>query len=136
MSALAATVLVFVSFTVVALRAERRTALYLGGAASSAMLVILGATIFSFIFPSLSALAASLGFWLGLLAFVGYVIYDTHKILANAESGREDPLADAVDLFVDFVAIFVRLLRLFLDRSDRESKREERADSVLSNKRR
>lgn len=40
----------------------------------------------------------------------GYVVYDTQMIVERCEAGDTDSLRHALDVFVDFCAIFVRLL--------------------------
>ena len=43
----------------------------------------------------------------GMLIFLGYVLFDTQVIIEKAYSGQKDHIKAALDLFVDFVAIFV-----------------------------
>ena len=47
-------------------------------------------------------------------------------IVEKAESGNTDHIKHALDLFVDFVAIFVRILVIMLQNAER---REEKSDS-------
>ena len=51
-----------------------------------------------------------------LLLFVGVTAYDVQKILAISDSGiPEDNVAifGALELYLDFINIFIRLLQLF-----------------------
>ncbi|CAI5501859.1 unnamed protein product [Closterium sp. Naga37s-1] len=46
----------------------------------------------------------------GLLVFSGYIIYDTQVLLERARQGHCDHVVDALELLLDFVAVFVRIL--------------------------
>lgn len=59
----------------------------------------------------------------GILIFVGLVAYDTQKIKAmagnfavNSEEGKKGALLGALALYLDFINLFLMLLRIFGDR--------------------
>ena len=61
--------------------------------------------------------------YLGVLIFVGLIAYDTQKIKklanavdANAEEGKKTALLGALQLYLDFINLFIMLLRIFGDR--------------------
>jgi FtsH-binding integral membrane protein len=62
----------------------------------------------------------------GLLLFVGYVLFDTQVIIERAERGDFDYIKHALDLFVDFAAIFVRILVILTKNSNERQRRDER----------
>merc|ERR1711976_81327 len=99
---------IFVCFSLGAVLAERRSMLYLGGFLSSAISLLFMMSFMSMMFGSSTLFFAQL--YLGLLVFCGYVIFDTQMIIERASLGDRDHVQHATHLFMDFVAIFVRLL--------------------------
>lgn len=116
---------IFACFSAAALLSRRRSWLYLGGALSSAMTVLLLVRLGSY-FLGGRAFVFQAELYVGLLMFVGYVMFDTQVIVEKAEHGDRDHIKHALDLFVDFVAIFVRILVIMLQNAER---REEKRDS-------
>lgn len=57
---------------------------------------------------SLSLLQIQL--YLGLVMFCGFVLFDTQLIIERFNNGDNDYIWHSVDLFIDFIAIFKRLL--------------------------
>lgn len=58
--------------------------------------------------------------WVGVIIFVGYIAYDLQKIKNLSNSFDEDKLAiyGALQLYLDFINLFIRLLELFGKRRD------------------
>ena len=105
--ALLATTTIFVCFSLCALLAEKRSWLFLGGFLSSAvgMMAIMNlANIFV-----RSSVVFDINVYLGLLIFCGFVIFDTQVIIEKSKVS-EDYVSHSLELFLDLVNIFVRLL--------------------------
>lgn len=48
--------------------------------------------------------------YLGLFLMCGFVLYDTQLIIEKRRSGDKDFVIHSVDLFIDFIGIFRRLV--------------------------
>lgn len=116
---------VFACFSLAALMSRKRSWLYLGGTLSSALSTFMVLRLGSY-FLGGRAFVLQAELYGGLLVFVGYVLFDTQMIVEKAELGDTDHIKHALDLFVDFVAIFVRLLVIMLQNAE---KREEKRGS-------
>ncbi|PRP76923.1 putative Bax inhibitor 1 [Planoprotostelium fungivorum] len=106
-SAFLGTVCIFGCFSAAAVFAKRRSYLYLGGFLSSALTIMFFTSLANMFFRSTFAFNAIL--YLGLLVFCGFVVFDTQLVIERAAVGNTDFVSDALGLFMDFVAIFVRL---------------------------
>lgn len=125
LTAFALTCLIFASFAFVALKANHSRFLYLGGFLSSALLGMVVLGFASWLFPSLRYIDYIVSLYGGLLVFCGYVVYDTQLIIAKHNLGETDVVTHAVELFLDFVNIFVRLLIILAELSDNKEKRKK-----------
>lgn len=107
-TAFIATSVVFVSFSICAIFSERGKWLYLGGTLftilNSLMLMSLANILFG------STLLWNIQIYLGLFAMCGFVLYDTQAIIEKRRMGSKDFVAHSLDLFVDFIGVFKRLL--------------------------
>ena len=102
---------IFVSFSISALLAKRRTYLYLGGTLFTCLWIML---IFS-IFPS--KISYDIRLYGGLVLFSLYVLYDTQMLIEKADMGSDDFISHALELFLDFMSIFIRVLIIILKNS-------------------
>lgn len=69
---------------------------------------------------------ANLQLYLGLMVMSGFILYDTQLIVEKAKMGNLDYLSHAIELFIDFVGVFVRLLIILTKNSNNNNKKDER----------
>lgn len=110
---------IFVCFSLSAIFAQRRSMLYLGGFLSSSISILLFSSLLNIFFRSYFLFNIQLYF--GLIVFCLYIMFDTQLIIEKAFAGKRDFVGDSLQLFVDFVAIFVRLL-VILSKLSKEKK--------------
>jgi len=121
-TALLATTVVFGCFSACAMFAKRRSYLYLGG--------ILGSVMFYMAIASLANLflgwhiIQEVQIYLGLLVFSGYVVFDTQVIIEKASQGQTDVVKHSLELFIDFAAIFVRILIILMRNKESDDRRK------------
>jgi FtsH-binding integral membrane protein len=125
-TALTGTAMIFVSFSAAALVAKRRHFLYLGGILASAISVLCTLRMLNFFMGgTLSAGLFAVELYGGLAIFMSYIIFDTQMIIEDAHTGRKDFVAHAMELLIDFVGVFVRLL-IILQRNAQKKSEDER----------
>lgn len=112
----------FGTMTALSLIAKPGSQLRWGVPLGGGLLILMAAGIGGMFVPVTSAwypLLHSVSTYGGLALFTAYVAYDTQKMISEFEMGEDDHLKHAVDLFIDFKAIFVRVLQiLMLSRGD------------------
>ncbi|CAI2379029.1 unnamed protein product [Moneuplotes crassus] len=120
-NALVYTGIIFGSFTFASLKTKRRSMLFIGGFCGSVMLGLSTTLLFSWIFGLhlISHLAYSV---ITLVVFSLYVIYDTQLIVEKASRGDLDYNLHALELFIDVVEIFTRLVIILMELSDKKKK--------------
>lgn len=122
-TALFGTSIVFIAFTFCALFAERGSLLFLGGTLMtllSSMMIMGLANLFIG-----SSLIYQSQMYLGLAIMCGFVLYDTQAIIEKRRMGNKDFITHSMDLFVDFISIFRRLL-IILTQKEEESRRRKK----------
>ena len=116
---------IFACFSIAALTcAGSRTQLLLRGTLGSALTVLSGISIVNLFVRSSSLF--SLELCLGLVVFVGFIFFDTQLILAKAKAGSDDVLGHALDLYVNFVALFVRILLILRQKEESQQRKKSR----------
>lgn len=102
------TTVVFVSFSISSLLAERGRWLYLGGTLISLLNIMV---LFSFVNLLLRwSFFYQAHLYIGLFLMCGFVMYDTQLIIEKYHMGSKDFILHSLDLFVDFIGIFRYLL--------------------------
>lgn len=122
-TALMGTAVIFICFTLCSLFSANRYWLYLGGMLSSGLsiLVLLGfMTLFS-----RSRLLFDIQLYLGLVVMCGFVLYDTQLIVEKRLRGDKDFIKHSLELFIDMIAIFRRLV-IILTQKKRDEERSKR----------
>jgi FtsH-binding integral membrane protein len=113
----------FVSFSLSVLYSPRRNVFYVAGLLSSSLTMLFWLQLINLFIGSQTGYTIEL--YLGLVAFSLFVIYDTQIMIAKAEQGSKKVLQHSLDLFIDFVSVFVRVLRVLL-RKEEEKERKRR----------
>ncbi|KAK5847277.1 hypothetical protein PVK06_003582 [Gossypium arboreum] len=128
-AAFVGTALAFACFSGAAMLARRREYLYLGGLLSSGVSILMWLHFASSVFGGSTTLFM-FEIYFGLLVFVGYMVVDTQDIIEKAHLGDLDYVKQALTLFTDFVAVFVRILIIMLKNSaeKNEKKKKRRND--------
>lgn len=123
LTAFLGTSVIFACFTLSALYAKRRTYLFLGGTLMSGLTVLLLVSVLNMFFASEIVFKAHV--YLGLAIMCGFVLFDTQLIIEKAEMGDKDYIWHCVDLFLDFVTIFRKLV-IILSMNEKEKKKEKK----------
>merc|ERR1712086_825671 len=119
--ALGATTGMFGIMTLGAMVAPKGAALRMGPALFGGMIVIFGCGIGGmFVEPSSPwyPVLHSMHLYGGLGIFSLYVAYDTQQIISDYEEGNRDVMHGAVNLFINFKAMFSRFLFIFMGSKD------------------
>lgn len=122
-TAFLASTLVFTSFSLSAIFAERGKWLYLGGTLMSLLSVLMCLSLANLFLGSDLIFKSYL--YLGLALMSGFVLYDTQLIMEKRRAGDKDFIAHSVDLFVDFIGIFRRLLIILAQKEQGSKKRKD-----------
>lgn len=108
--ALATTVTVFGGLSVYAAKTKRDLS-FLRGMLLAALLALVAISIFSIFWP-LSSTAMLAYSFIGVLVFSGYVLFDINMMKQHGVKAEEVPLM-ALNLYLDFINLFISLLRIF-----------------------
>lgn len=132
-TALLCTMTIFISFSLAALVAKRRSYLYLGGFLGAAMMMMFMMSLIGMFVPSMRFYALHL--YGGLMIFSGYVIYDTQVIIERAAQGSRDFAGHALTLFIDLIQIFIRIMMILMRNKRRDGDSGGSGGSLLPSSR-
>lgn len=120
-NALVYTGIIFGTFTFASLKTKRRSMLFIGGFCGSVMLGLTMTLLTSWIFGLnlVSYLAYNV---ITLVVFSLYVIYDTQLIVEKACRGDFDYNIHALELFIDMVKIFTKIVKILIILSDKKKR--------------
>lgn len=127
------TAVVFGTFSFIAAISSDRPMLWLGGTLLSALNWMLLAGFVNMFMRS-SWLFMSVEVYGGLVLFCGFVVFDTQLLIARAsaavssgiELGIDEAVTAAMQLFMDAVNIFVRILIILIRNSQQKKKKESK----------
>lgn len=125
LSALAMTVLIFVSFSATALLSPRRSYLYLGSIISSGMTIVLASSLLA-IFMN-SPILENVSLYGGLLSFALLITFNTQAVVERVESTLQpaDPIVDSANMLMNMLAILRRLLMLMAHQQEALQRQRE-----------
>ncbi|MFE5427779.1 Bax inhibitor-1 family protein [Peribacillus simplex] len=89
----------------------KRDLSFLGGMLFAALLALVVISIFN-IFSPLSSTAMLVFSFIGILVFSGYILYDFNRMKHYGVTAEEVPLM-ALNLYLDFINLFINILRFF-----------------------
>ena len=98
---------VFACFSLSALFAPRGQYLYLGGILSSILSILL-------VMSAINILSDLVRVYVGLFITCGFILFDTQNIIEKVKSNDEDYVVHAVDLFLDFITLYIYSLIIYL----------------------
>lgn len=116
------TAIIFVAFTIASLMTRKRYFIYLGGILATALGVLSTFSLMNIFIRSEAIFQAEL--YLSFLVFCAFVVYDTQLIVFKRQLGDTDFIKHSVDLFIDVIEIFRRLLIILNSKRERNERRE------------
>lgn len=109
-TALGTTTAVFAGIAIYASTTKRDFS-FLGGMLWAALIALIAIAIFNMILPLSSTGMLAFSF-IGVLVFSGYVLFDFNRMKHYGVSAEEVPLM-ALNLYLDFINLFISILRIF-----------------------
>ncbi|XP_062129723.1 bax inhibitor 1-like [Drosophila sulfurigaster albostrigata] len=125
LTALTGTFVIFASLSLAALLSKQGSFLYLGGMLFSVLNCMLLLSLFNMIFKSYFVQITEL--YVGLFVKAAFIVYDTQNIVEKCRSGNRDAVQHALDLYINVLGIFCRLLIILTKKEEQKKAEEEEA---------
>jgi len=122
--ALVTTAVVFTCFSLSALYAPRGHFLYLGGSLFSLLSTLFWLGLLNMFIGSQLLYQARL--YLTLAVMCGFIVYDTQLITEKRRRGNTDYILHGLELFIDALAVFKRLMAILADKEANKKRRSRR----------
>jgi len=106
--------MIFACFSGAALFAPDGQYLYLGGTLMSGLSALFWMGLMNLFFQS--QLIFQVYLWGGLLLFCGFIMWDTQVIIEKRKRGDRDFIKHSLDLFIDFMQVFRRVIILLMQK--------------------
>jgi FtsH-binding integral membrane protein len=112
--------IIFACFSGVALFAPDGRYLYLGGTLLSGLSTLFWLGLLNLFFQS--QLIFQFYLWGGLLLFCGFIVWDTQMIIERRRRGDKDFIKHSLDLFIDFMQVFRKVLIILMQKEKKEER--------------
>ncbi|KAI5720926.1 bax inhibitor 1 [Diaphorina citri] len=119
------TTLLFVSFTLAAIFAREGQWIYIGGSLMTMLSTLITLSLANLFFGS--KLLFDVTLYLGLVIMCGFILYDTQLILEKVKQGDKDHVSHCIDLFIDFIGVFRRVLIILHSKEVEEKKKSNKS---------
>jgi len=113
--------MIFACFSGAALFAPDGQYLYLGGTLMSGLSTLFWLGLMNLFFQS--QLIFQVYLWGGLLLFCGFIMWDTQMIILKRQQGDRDFIKHSLDLFIDFMQVFRRVVVLLMQKEEGNKKK-------------
>lgn len=123
-NALLLSTVIFACFSAASLFAPDGQYLYLGGTLLSGLSTLTLLGLMNLFFQS--QLIFQVYLWASLALFCGFIMFDTQMIIEKRRRGDKDFVAHSLDLFIDFIQIFRKVVIILMQKESDKDKRRRR----------
>ena len=113
--------MIFAAFSGAALVAPDGHYLFLGGTLMSGLSALVWLGLLNIFFQS--QLIFQVYLWAGLLLFCGFIVWDTQMIIEKKRRGDSDFISHSVELFIDFIQVFRKIVIILMQKEERDKKK-------------